>query len=231
MEAAGEQDSSTKTVTAAPITAVIAARVKALRTEARMSGPALAKELTKLGVPWNRTTIAKFETGGRHSITVQELLALALALGVPPVMLLADPRHVDEVPLAEGAVGPAWDALMWLVGRTELTAADGPPRSQDAIDAVAVIWSGVEIIEATSELTMKEYRLSGSDPEALDALEAAERREAARHRVQLVRINRALDKLRSIGAPEPQLNQLVLDRAKELDFALFPQPTLFDPRG
>lgn len=212
---------SLKHAAAAPITAIIAARVRTLRTEADMSGGKLAAKLNELGVAWNRTTVAKFETGARHSITVQELLALALVLGVPPAMLLADPRHVDEVPLADGAVGPAWQALMWLVGRTEMTPVDGSPRSRDAVDAVAVIWAGWEILEATSELTILEARWSGRDQAALDR---ADQRDAARHRESLVRINRALDKLRSIGAPRPELDPSVLARAKELEFPLLPEP-------
>ena len=219
MEAAGEQDSSTKTVAAAPITAVIAARVKALRTAADLSGPKLAAKLNALGIPWNRTTIAKFETGARHSITVQELLALSLALGVPAPMLLSDPRHVDEVPLAEGITQTAWHALMWLVGREQIHIGDVSPASQDD-DAMAVVHAGWEILEATSELTVWEVRGSGRDAAALEEIH---RRDDARHRDALVRINRALVRLRSRGVPEPELSPLVVERAKELDFNLLPE--------
>lgn len=92
-----------------------------------MSGGKLAARLDAMGIPWNRTTVAKFETGYRHSITVQELLGLAIALDVPLVALLADPRTQDVVPIVEGKNGagavtePAWDALLWMIGSLPLT--------------------------------------------------------------------------------------------------------------
>jgi transcriptional regulator with XRE-family HTH domain len=101
-------------VRAAPLTRVIAERVAALRGE--LSGAKLAARMNDYGVPWNRNTVAKFETGRRESLTVQELLALAGALDVPPVLLLADPRTGDAVPVGAGRDMPADDALAWLIG-------------------------------------------------------------------------------------------------------------------
>ncbi len=98
------------------VTTVLAARVKALRTKARLSGPALAVAMNEHGIPWNRTTVAKLETGRRESVTVQELFALALVLDVPPVWLLVDPEVGRAVPIAEGVEADPWTSLMWLTG-------------------------------------------------------------------------------------------------------------------
>lgn len=214
---------SLKHAAATPITAAVAARVRALRTAADMSGGKLAAKLEDLGVAWNRTTLAKFETGARRSISVEELLALSLALGVPPAMLLADPRAVAEVPLAEDVTVPAWDALRWMVGREALHVVDVSTAAADRnySDAMAVIHAGWEIAEATLELTNREVRWAGSDELTLGE---ADRRDAARHRAALVRINASLSRLRSIGAPEPPLDPSVLARAKELDQPLLPKP-------
>jgi transcriptional regulator with XRE-family HTH domain len=95
------------------LTAVIAKRVKALRTAARMSGAALAAAMQQKGVPWNRTTVAKLETGRRESVTVPELLALALVLGVPLTALLVDER-AERTYLAEGREYAPVDVLLWL---------------------------------------------------------------------------------------------------------------------
>lgn len=46
------------------------------------------------GEHWNRTTVAKLETGRRQSVSVEDLLALAAALDVPISRLL--PEEVDR---------------------------------------------------------------------------------------------------------------------------------------
>jgi transcriptional regulator with XRE-family HTH domain len=129
----GEQASSPKAP--APITSVIAENVKRLRQEARLSGPALASGLAKHGISWNRSTVAKFETGLRGSITVQELLALALVLDVPPAALLVRPTD-SSVPIASDAQPDPWHALLWLLGREPLQG-EGHWRNQagDLVDA------------------------------------------------------------------------------------------------
>lgn len=84
------------------------------------SGPALATAMNGQGIPWNRTTVAKLETGRRESITVQELLALARVLEVPPVWLLVDAKAGTPVPIAEGVEVDPWAALLWLTGTQPL---------------------------------------------------------------------------------------------------------------
>lgn len=70
------------------VTAVIATRVRALRRVLGLSGAQLAERLSRHGIHWNRSTAAKLETGRREAISVQELLALADVLGVPPMSLV-----------------------------------------------------------------------------------------------------------------------------------------------
>lgn len=115
MEAPRRDGAPTRT-----LTAVIAERVKTLRGQARLSGPALAGAMNERGIPWNRTTVAKLETGRRETVTVQELLALAAVLAVPPVWLLADPKAGTPVPIAEGVEVDPWTALMWMTGSQPL---------------------------------------------------------------------------------------------------------------
>ena len=115
---ASEESGTSPASPAAPtITAVIAKRVRELREHWRMSGAALAAEMVELGVNWNRTTVAKLESGRRESISVQELLALGKALRVPPVWLLFDPTDGSPVPIARNYQPNPWDAAVWLTGR------------------------------------------------------------------------------------------------------------------
>jgi transcriptional regulator with XRE-family HTH domain len=196
VEADGEQDSSPKAPPpVAPITAVIAEQVKHLRKERRLSGPGLAAELNKRGIKWNRTTVAKFETGLRSSITVQEFLALALALRVAPVILLADPRRTESVPLAGGGepVEPdAWSALLWAAGFAELD-----PRRGAVYQPDALVHAGVLLADLCRALP-------SSIPGAGDGgFESTARVDYIRDTLQSIR--ESLLQITSLGAPMPPL--------------------------
>ncbi|MGC9381520.1 helix-turn-helix domain-containing protein [Streptomyces sp. MH13] len=74
---------------------VVRARVKELRGRKGWSGAELGAQLDALGVSWNRSVVANFESGRRPAVSVQELLALALVLDVAPVNLLVP---LDSMP-------------------------------------------------------------------------------------------------------------------------------------
>src|SRR5215217_1266123 len=100
-----------------PITAVIAGRVRELRTAKGWSAAKLAQEMNALGVHWERLVVTKLETGRRRSISVDELLALSIALGVPIFgLLLPRPYDADQVTLTPATVAPWSHAAMWLIG-------------------------------------------------------------------------------------------------------------------
>src|SRR5580704_7701907 len=69
-----------------PITRLIAGRVREIRQQQRLSGASLGAAVRDLGLQgWVDSTVGKLETSRRESVTVRELLALAVVLGVPPV--------------------------------------------------------------------------------------------------------------------------------------------------
>jgi hypothetical protein len=89
-----------------------------------MRGSGLAARLNALGVPWNRTTIAKFETGQRAAVSVQEWLALAIALDVPPLWLVADVETGAATPIAKDVTSDPWSTVLWMGGRQPLDECD-----------------------------------------------------------------------------------------------------------
>jgi hypothetical protein len=121
---------------AEPITATVAANVRKWRERAGMSQAGLAAAMTALGVPWKRATVVNLEkrgagsrgdaATGRDALTVGELLALASALDVPPVLLLADPRTDTVVSVGPGREMPPKAALGWLIGAAEV----GPEHAE-----------------------------------------------------------------------------------------------------
>jgi transcriptional regulator with XRE-family HTH domain len=102
------------------VTEVVAANVRRLRHGLRMSGADLAHEMQLRGIGWNRTTVAKLETGRRESVTVQELLGLAVTLDVPPIWLLADPTSGYPTSVTGGVELDPWSMLLWAAGRQPL---------------------------------------------------------------------------------------------------------------
>ncbi|MER6403001.1 helix-turn-helix transcriptional regulator [Streptomyces viridosporus] len=72
----------------------IAQRVREARNRRGMTAQELANDLTSRGLPWDRQTVTKLETGRRQNVSVVELLTLARALHVAPIHLL--------VPLEDG---------------------------------------------------------------------------------------------------------------------------------
>jgi transcriptional regulator with XRE-family HTH domain len=100
-----------------PVTALVAARVRVLRTAKGWTAEQLAREMTDIGVPWERAVVTKLETGRRQSVTVDELVALAIVLGVPVFGLLLPPAgEVDTVTLTPTTTSRWTWALMWMVG-------------------------------------------------------------------------------------------------------------------
>jgi transcriptional regulator with XRE-family HTH domain len=72
-------------------TQVIARRVREERRRQGLTAAQLAAQMTKAGVAWNRQKVTKLENGHRPFITVDELFALAKALGVALTALLPRP--------------------------------------------------------------------------------------------------------------------------------------------
>lgn len=90
-----------------------------------MSAEELAARMRHQGIPWRREVVANLETGRRDRLDVDELLALALVFGVPPITLLVDPAEETSV-IAVGSESvpatevPATTALRWLSSESPL---------------------------------------------------------------------------------------------------------------
>lgn len=66
----------------------IGRHLKALRKDKGMTAAELAAAMSAAGIPWERGTVAKLETGRRQSVTIDEAVALVLVLDVTMAELL-----------------------------------------------------------------------------------------------------------------------------------------------
>lgn len=102
---------------------VVADEVSRLRRARGMNRDQLGDECTALGVVLSGSAIANIETGRRdpegrrrREVTVDELVVLAKALRVPPVLLLFPLGTRDTVEVLLGRHVEVWQALQWFIG-------------------------------------------------------------------------------------------------------------------
>jgi len=70
---------------------IVGRNIRRLRTEQHLSGQQLADATNTTSHPLYRSAISEIETGGaRRGVTVDQLMALAAALGTTPADLLTD---------------------------------------------------------------------------------------------------------------------------------------------
>ena len=102
----------------------VAERLKEVRQQRGLSAAALAERCKAIGAPEiTRSVIANIESGRRdedgrrtRDVTVEELLVLAYALQVPPVLLLVPANDTDALQVAAGIGMDTSTASGWLIG-------------------------------------------------------------------------------------------------------------------
>lgn len=119
----------------------LADNVKRLREEQRMPATELAKKVSELGTPMTRMGIQRLERHERR-VELDEIGALAEALGVPPVALFLPLSQAAGVQVSPGRVVDMWSALKWFSGRQRLDN-EGKPADE---------WSHVRIYEEHERL-------------------------------------------------------------------------------
>jgi transcriptional regulator with XRE-family HTH domain len=85
---------------------VLADNLRAWRLLRRLEQAEVARRMTMLDHAWGPSTVSQVERG-RRNVTVDELLALAIALGVPAWVLLdpLGPEGDNDAPVDFGPVG------------------------------------------------------------------------------------------------------------------------------
>ncbi|WP_108986970.1 helix-turn-helix domain-containing protein [Streptomyces coelicoflavus] len=101
----------------------IRARTKQLRGHRGWTAAELGARLKPYGLRWDRSIVANFEAGRRRTVSVNELLALALVFDVAPVNLLVP---VNDAPyqVAANRVEDADTVRAWVRGQKPLPGVD-----------------------------------------------------------------------------------------------------------
>lgn len=117
-----------------PIGERVADTVAALRREAGLSQSEFGERLASVGRPMQFDTVSRLESG-RRAVTVDDLLALAAALDVSPLLLLLPPEDDGQpVRLTEGRAAGFGAAWRWGRGEEPLP---GPRKRQTSEAEIA----------------------------------------------------------------------------------------------
>jgi transcriptional regulator with XRE-family HTH domain len=94
-------------------TEVFSEEVRATRSRKGWSQQRLADELEALDFPIDRSAIAKIESGERGKVSLDEVMAFAYALGVPPMSLIVPRAAGGTIRIAGNVEMPATEATAW----------------------------------------------------------------------------------------------------------------------
>lgn len=209
-----------------PLMRQLAERLPALRKSAMLNQAELGALMHERRSDWSRSTVVKIENGKRRSISVGEWLDLAHVLGVPPGILVADPRYPSAVPLGlvkdaltgeEGPVEevPAWDVLLWIAGAESRQRDEGPAVSGAAERLVA---AGLHLKELLLRLGawIDDYP-AGALPQ--EEVYRSMRYHAAERPV-IEELARVLGMIAGLGASLPVIPPWMYDKAREAGVTL-----------
>jgi transcriptional regulator with XRE-family HTH domain len=146
----------------------IARAVRSARKENGLSAQDVADATADLGYPISRSRITNLENGRKQGVDVAELMVLAAALGVPPVMLLYGGNPDYDVEMLPGRTEAALFALAWFTGDTGL-AKDSVAKPDSTAAAVLRLTrerAGVQRGLAAVEAMASDYARLGNDEAA-----------------------------------------------------------------
>lgn len=133
----------------------VASAIKKAR--AGRSAQWLADQTEQLGYPISRSAIANYESGRKKTLDLVELIAIAAALHVPPVVLLYPELPTGLVELLPDITVTSWDAVAWFSGE-ELLPGDTEhyvvTRESKLIHAVRDYQAQLPLVGELHRLTM-----------------------------------------------------------------------------
>jgi len=111
----------------------VALAVKRARERQGLSAQQLADITDQLGFPISRNTLTNYENGRKQSLDIAELVVIAMALEVPPIMLLFGGHPDDQTEVTPGHSIPTVGAVAWFSGDERMV--KGAVADQDSYEA------------------------------------------------------------------------------------------------
>lgn len=178
----------------------IGARVRELRTKMGLSAQKLSDRCVLDGSPnLKRQTISNLENGRRDSVTVDELLALALALRTSPADLLL-PSEGELAVTPDISMDPT-RFLGWLTGQGELWGRLTPPEFRQNNRRVQLYLAAGRALEGHRSA---QRRLKWAEGESDESVKSSTQKYAE---MELRLLSQAVDGLIDAGLELPRLGR------------------------
>lgn len=134
----------------------------------------LSDRCAELGFAIPRPVLSNLENGRREAVSLAEVLILATALEVPPLLLIVPVGLREDLEILPTASIPTWDAAKWVSGE-HLTSRPDEATALDyyrAHDATVAAWRKLmqrmaESVAADDERSVRIYR-TAADQQILD---------------------------------------------------------------
>lgn len=107
----------------AALTKSVATQIRRWRLQRGLSAQQLSDRCGELGHAIPRPVLSNIETGRRESITLAELLIIAAALDVPPLVLISPPIDEEAIEILPDQRVVLWQVVGWFMGV-------GPPTAE-----------------------------------------------------------------------------------------------------
>lgn len=121
----------------ARLTVAVAAEIQRHRKRRGWSAQKLSDECAAGGLQMPRSTLADLENGRRAGLSVAELLVIARALDVPPLLLLFPVGREAGTEVLPGVVRPPFRAAAWFSGECPFPGED----DDDYVISIAADWN------------------------------------------------------------------------------------------
>ncbi|WP_236789664.1 helix-turn-helix domain-containing protein [Amycolatopsis sp. GM8] len=168
---------------------IMGKRVRTMRKERGFTAEQLAAEVTRLGVKWDRSAVAKLESGRRATVTIADVYVFALALNCAPLTLLVPESDGDEVLVAPGntaedaVIATGKDLGMWIAGDKQLAPARGVPGWFKFVGALPE-W---KVTDAANSLARVRNALGAADERLFREMVENQPNEVQRQLLSLIR--------------------------------------------
>lgn len=167
-----------------PLTRLVGENLAHWRKQRGLSLAELSARMDDVGLPLNLNGLNKIERGNR-GVDLDELVALARALGVPPLQLIFPIGREQMTEVLPGTAIPTWTAAKWFTGEESFPAAlrdGGWGASTEDLNALK---AGVPLL--FRKLDELYARWADARRDARDAREAAAEAETAKEREVRIR--------------------------------------------
>jgi transcriptional regulator with XRE-family HTH domain len=145
--------------------------------------------------------IANLENGRRETLSIAELLILAAALDVPPIMLIAAVGHEAHVQILPGVEETTWRARGWILGALAPSYNNFSPRSwQQGRRAIELYDMHRLLVNECQQVLRRVRRLAGDrelDVTDFPFLEGTSKLQLTTLTETVVELSYSLDQLRT----------------------------------